>query len=177
MKIGQWTASALLAGVILIGGFGIKAVQNMDAHADLSIPPRMVLDIGTVTPEAYGVAPWVTNTGTPGAPTLNFGIPAGAPGTVQQAASLTTIAAGTVSWTYPVAYAGGVVPIIECVAIATVSTTYTINCQLDGAPTNTQAKFRVTRADVTTVALLGLNILSIPANPGITTIHVTARAP
>lgn len=196
MRIGSLTAGALAALVIVVGGFGYRAVQQGPvAHASLDYPPQMHMTIGSVVPEAPGVAPWVTNTGTQADPILNFGLttgatgatgstgatgatgPAGAPGTVVQGLRATTISAGTYTWTYPVAYAGGVVPIVTCTAETPAATTYIVNCQLDGPPTNTQAKFRVNRSDITVVALLGLTILSIPASPGAITIHITAQAP
>lgn len=98
-------------------------------------------------------------------------------GTVEQARTLTTAVDGTVTWTYATPYGAGVVPIIEGMAQATFASTDVINLQLDGAPTNTAAKFRVTRTQQTVVALIGLTVLSIPASVGATTIHVTARAP
>lgn len=95
----------------------------------------------------------------------------------EQCAKLTTATDGTVTWTYPTAYGAGVVPVIEAVAVGTSGSTNVVNVQMDGAPTNTAAKFRVTLTQVTSVSLLGLNILSVPASPGAVPIHVTAKAP
>lgn len=91
-----------------------------------------------------------------------------------QVASLTTSTAGTVTWTYPIAYPSGTVPVIQAVGIAASGSTSPINVQLDGAPTNTQAKFRVTVTNLTAVSLIGLTILSVPASPGATNINVIA---
>ncbi len=94
-----------------------------------------------------------------------------------QRAKLTTNAAGAVTWTYPIAFGAGVVPIIEAVVQAANGVTDVINVQLDGAPTNTSVTLRVTRTQLSLVALIGLTILSIPASVGAQIVHVTARAP
>lgn len=96
--------------------------------------------------------------------------------TVEQAKVLTTASDGTLTWTYPTAYGAGVVPVVECLA-QSASTTTVVNCQLTATPTNTSAALRVTLTNVTVVTLIGLSILSVPTSPGVTTVHVTARAP
>lgn len=102
----------------------------------------------------------------------------GAPGTVTQQLRATTDATGLYVWTYPNAYAGGVVPVVEAIAEGpNPQAGVQVNVQLEGAPTNTSARFRVTKSNQSVVALLGLTILSIPASVGATVIHVTARAP
>lgn len=88
-----------------------------------------------------------------------------------------TTITGTYTWVFPVPYASGVVPICEAIVEAPVGSTDVINVQLDGAPTNTQAKFRVTRTQQSVVALIGLTILSIPTSVGVQWLHMTARAP
>lgn len=91
-----------------------------------------------------------------------------------QAATLTTDSTGSATWTYGTSYAA--VPVIEALAISpTAGSTDVFNVQLDGAPTATQAKFKVTRTQVSVVALLGLSILSIPSSVGNIVIHVVAK--
>lgn len=90
-----------------------------------------------------------------------------------QAASLTTDSAGSVTWTFDTAFAS--VPVVVPVAQATLGSTDVINVQLDGAPTMTSAKFKVTRTQQAVVALLGLTILSVPASVGVTIIKAIAR--
>ncbi|MCU1251545.1 MAG: Collagen triple helix repeat-containing protein [Edaphobacter sp.] len=53
--------------------------------------------VGTVTPLAAGATPTVTNSGTPSAAVLAFGIPAGAMGSTGSAGSAATISVGTVT--------------------------------------------------------------------------------
>lgn len=96
----------------------------------------------------------------------------GTPAAVQ-AASLTTDSSGSVTWTFDTAFP--TVPVVVPVAQATLGSTDVINVQLDGAPTTTSAKFKVTRTQQAVVALLGLTILSVPASVGVTVIKAIAR--
>lgn len=98
-------------------------------------------------------------------------------GVAIQRAKLTTATDGTVTWTYPIPYGVGVVPNIQAIVQAGAGTTDVNNVQIDGVPTSTQCKFRVTRTQLSTVALLGLTILSIPASVGAQVIHVEAKLP
>lgn len=94
-----------------------------------------------------------------------------------QAQRVTTASTGLYTWTYPVAFGVGVVPIIECVAEGPdPQAGVTVNAQVEGTPTNTAAKIRVTRTASTVVALIGLTILSISTSIA-TVVHLTARAP
>jgi len=83
-----------------------------------------------------------------------------------------TAADGTLTWVYPLAYPAGYIPRISAIAEAPAGSTDVINAQMDGQPTNTQAKFRVTRTQQTVVSLLGLTILAVPASVGATWIHI-----
>lgn len=94
-----------------------------------------------------------------------------------QAQRVTTASTGLYTWTYPVAFANGVVPIIECAAEGPdPQGGVTVNAQVEGTPTNTAAKIRITRTASTVVALIGLTILSISTSVA-TVVHLTARAP
>lgn len=84
---------------------------------------------------------------------------------------------GTLTWTYSTPFTNGVVPRIVAVAETTSGVTDVINVQVEGTPTNTQAVLRVTRTNRSTVALLGLTILSLPAQPGVTWVHCVALEP
>lgn len=87
---------------------------------------------------------------------------------------VTTATDGTFTWTFPNAFGVGTVPKIALVAEATAGSTDVINAQVDGTPTNTQVKVRVTRTQISVVALLGLSILSVPASPGATVVDILA---
>lgn len=90
------------------------------------------------------------------------------------AAQLTTDSAGSVTWNYS-AFGFTSAPVVEGTAQATAGTTDVVNVQLDGAPTSTQAKFKVTRTQQAVVALIGLTILSVPSTVGVTVIHAIAK--
>lgn len=138
------------------------------------------MSVGTVSTLSAGAPATVTNSGSSSAAVLNFGLPQGALGpacATCQARSILTATDGTVTWTYPVAFASGIVPVVNGVAQATAGSLDIINVQLDGIPTNVQAKFRVTRTVQTVVSLLGLTLISVPSTIGVTTLYVTAQAP
>lgn len=102
----------------------------------------------------------------------------GAAGTVFQSARVTTDSAGLFTWTFPTPFAAGVVPHVWAIAEGPNPAAGTlVNVQVEGAPTNTQAKFRVTKSAAAVASLLGLTILSVPATVGATPIHVFAKAP
>ncbi len=103
---------------------------------------------------------------------------AGSPGTTFQSTRAQTDADGLYTWTFPTPFAGGVVPHVWGIAegpnpVAGVL----VNAQLEGPPTNTLARIRVTKTNASVVALLGLTILSVPASVGATFIHIFAKAP
>jgi hypothetical protein len=87
-----------------------------------------------------------------------------------------SLANGTLVWTFDPPFDVGVVPRVYAIAETGVGVTDVINAQLEGTPTNTQATIRITRTQQSVVALLGLTILSIPAQPGVTWIHAFASA-
>lgn len=94
-----------------------------------------------------------------------------------QSQRVTTASTGLYTWTYPVAYGTGVIPVIECCAEGPdPQSGVTVNAQVEGTPTNTSCKIRVTRTASTVVALIGLTILSISTSTA-TEVHLTARAP
>lgn len=85
-----------------------------------------------------------------------------------------TASDGTLTWNFPTPFAVGTTPKVFVVAEAGAGVTDVINAQVDGAPTNTQVKVRVTRTQQSVVALLGLTILSVPASPGATWVSIVA---
>lgn len=54
-------------------------------------------------------------------------------------------------------------PICAVTAETTVGDTNVVNAQIDGTPTMTGMRVRITRTAITAVSLLGLNILSVPS--------------
>lgn len=95
---------------------------------------------------------------------------------MEQGIRVSTPGTGLYTWTYAIPFPNGVIPVIECCAEGPDPQNGTIvNAQLEGTPTNTSCKIRVTRS-TTTIQVLGINVLSI-VTPIATNIHITARAP
>lgn len=92
-------------------------------------------------------------------------------------ARMTSAADGSVVWTFNPPFTNGVTPIISAIAETGVGVTDVINVQIEGTPTSTSASLRVTRTNRSTVALLGLTILSLPSSPGATVVHAIALEP
>jgi hypothetical protein len=84
---------------------------------------------------------------------------------------------GTITWTYPTPFGAGVVPRVVAVAEVAAGVTDVVNVQIVDTPTNTQCKLLVNRTNRSTVSLIGLTILSLPAQPGVTWVHVVALEP
>ena len=98
----------------------------------------------------------------------------GAP-TVQavQRTRVQTNATGDYTWTYPVAYAPGVIPVITAVS-ESASSTVPQGVQIVGVPTNTSATFKVINLPSTSV--LSIVVLGAPTAAQ-AYIHLTAIAP
>lgn len=95
----------------------------------------------------------------------------------QQRAILTYTGAD-ITWTYPIAYAAGVVPVIEALAVAPSASTSLFNVQAQGDPTNVSAKFRLQTIPQNQVSLLGLvNLTLFQQAPTGAKLHLTARLP
>lgn len=105
--------------------------------------------------------------------------PQGIPGVdaaATQQLRVTTPSTGLYTWTYPASYGAGVIPVIECCCEGPdPQNGVIVNAQVEGAPTNTAAKIRVTRS-TTLVQVLGINVLSL-VTPIATVVYLTARAP
>lgn len=130
----------------------------------------------TVPTPASTVPPAIADTGVVGSG-MQFALANHIHASKAQRVRVQCAADGTIIWTFDVPFAPGVVPIVLAVAEATFGSTDVINAQVDGTPTNTGVKIRVTRTNRSTVALIGLTILSLPATPGVTWVHAIAVAP
>lgn len=92
-------------------------------------------------------------------------------------ARITSAADGSLTWTFNPPFTNGVTPIISAIAETVSGVTDVINVQVEGTPTATSASLRVTRTNRSTVALIGLTILSLPSSPGATVVHAIALEP
>lgn len=100
----------------------------------------------------------------------------GASDTTTQRQRVQVNSSGLYTWTYPVAYGSGVVPVIELMAEGPdPQAGSVISVQLEGVPTNTACKVRVSRS-TTTIQVLGINVLSLASGVA-TYVHMTARLP
>lgn len=90
---------------------------------------------------------------------------------------VTGISTASYVWTYPSAFASGVVPICNAIAEDPAnSASDSYNVQVVGAPTNTQVTFRIVRQ---TSGLFGLLLGAIGFNPtpGTVNLHLIALEP
>lgn len=84
---------------------------------------------------------------------------------------------GVINWNFDVPFADGVVPRVVAVAEVPANITDVVNVQVIGTPTNTGCKLLVNRTNRSTVALIGLTVLSLPTQPGATWVHAVALEP
>lgn len=84
---------------------------------------------------------------------------------------------GTITWTFSTPFSTGVVPIVLAVAEAPQGVTDIVNVQVIDTPTNTSCKLLVNRAQRSFASLIGLTVLSLPTQPGVTWVHAVALEP
>lgn len=84
---------------------------------------------------------------------------------------------GTFTWVYPSPFAQGVVPICNGIAQTASGITDLVNIQIEGAPTNAQCVFRITRYSQSFLSLLGINILGFNNTAIPITLHMLALEP
>lgn len=118
---------------------------------------------------ATGPAGATGATGATGAAGTNATITQGTVGAV-------TGGSGRYTWTYPVAYGAGVVPVIEVAAVKPSGATASHNAQIYTDPTNTSVTVEVQVVPNAITGILGLIGITSPAANG-TKVHITARAP
>ena len=128
------------------GSQGLQGIQGVSGPQGIQGTPGTTGPIGPTGPT--GATGAVGATG-----------PAGANATQIQSIRATTDAAGLYTWTYSTPYGVGVIPHIYALAqgpdpVAGVL----VNAQVEGIPTNTSCKIRVTKTNASVVALLGLTI-------------------
>lgn len=84
---------------------------------------------------------------------------------------------GTITWTYSTPFTNGVTPIVLAVAEVANGITDVVNVQVVDTPTSTSCKLLVNRTQRSVVSLIGLTVLSVPSQPGITWVHAVALEP
>lgn len=92
-------------------------------------------------------------------------------------ARITGVNTATYTWTYPVAFTAGVVPVCQAIVEDPAnSATDVYNAQIGGAPTSTAAVFRITR-QTTGLLALPTGALAINPTPGNVNLHLTCFEP
>lgn len=93
--------------------------------------------------------------------------------------TITTVGSnGRVTWTYPVAYGSGVVPVIQANCVKPTSSTAAYNVQIYGDPTNTSVTIEVTQVPQNgTIGVLGSLLSLVSPAPSGTKVHIVAKAP
>jgi len=119
----------------------------------------------SLTTTGSGAATYNSSTGVINVPTPS--IPA------IQRLRVQTNATGDYTWTYPVAYGSGIVPIISCLTESS-SSTVPQGVQIVGVPTNTSCTFKVINLPSTSV--LSIVVLGAPTGSQ-AYLHLTAIAP
>lgn len=85
-------------------------------------------------------------------------------------------AASTYTWTYPVPFGSGVVPIVSAIVQVANGNTDLFNVQVMGTPTNTSCVFQINRVSAGLLAIL-LGALSLNPSPVAATLHMIALEP
>jgi hypothetical protein len=92
-------------------------------------------------------------------------------------ARVQSAADGTITWVYSTPFDVGVVPRVVAVAEVASGVADVVNVQVIGTPTNTQCQLLVNRTNRSVVSLIGLTVLSVPSQPGVTWVHAVALEP
>lgn len=125
---------------------------------------------------ATSMPPGVTDTGSIGT-IQRFALENHTHASKARKARMQCAADGTLTWTYSTPFDAGVVPRVVAVAEAANGITDVINVQIVDTPTNVSCKLLVNRTQRSVASLLGLTILSVPAQPGVTWVHAVALEP
>jgi len=130
----------------------------------------------TIPVPATATPPAVTDTGTLGTMTGIYALANHTHASKARKIIATTATDGTYTFNYStVPFTAP--PICNAIAEVVTGVTDVINVQVVGTPTVNSAAFLVNRTQRSVAALLGLTILSVPASPGATKIHILCVEP
>lgn len=143
----------------------------------LSVPGISLAEATALMPKpATSTPPAVADAGVLGTDTTKYAIANHTHAAKARKDRLQTAADGTLTWTYSTPFTGGVIPRIVAIA-ETTGGTDVYNVQLVGTPSNTSCQIIVNRVQRSVVSLIGLTVLSVPASPGVTWVHLLALEP
>lgn len=146
--------------------------------AEINSPGMTTTQVLSLLPQPSNTAPpGVADSGSAGTQTQVYALANHTHASKARKERLQSAADGTVTWTYPTPFGAGVVPRVVAVAEVPTGVTDVVNVQIVDTPTNVSCKLLVTRTNRSAVALLGLTILSVPAQAGVTWIHAVALEP
>lgn len=146
--------------------------------AEINNPPGVSLDqVQAIVPQPSNTAPpGVADNGALGTD-MKYALANHTHASKARKARVQCNADGTLTWTYSTPFDVGVVPRVVAIAEAATGVTDVINVQVVDTPTNVSCKLLVNRTQRSVASLLGLTILSVPAQPGVTWVHAVALEP
>lgn len=121
--------------------------------------------------------PGVADSGAVGTPTGMYALANHTHASRVRKVRVQSAADGTLTWTYSTPFPNGVTPIVLAVAEVASGVTDVVNVQVIDTPTNTSCKLLVNRTQRSVVSLIGLTVLSVPSQPGVTWVHAVALEP
>lgn len=146
------------------------------SQADLTNALANKADKNAVPQPATTMPPGVADTGAKGSD-VKYALADHTHASKARKARVQSAADGTITWVYSTAFDAGVVPRVVAVAEVASGTTDVVNVQVIGTPTNTQCQLLVNRTQRSVASLLGLTVLSVPSQPGVTWVHAVALEP
>lgn len=134
-----------------------------------------ITNAGTATSPVIGIAPATTSS----AGSMSAAAVAKLATISEEQRTIVTVGSnGRATWTYPVAYGTGVVPVIQANPVKPTSSTAAYNVQIYGDPTNTSVTVEVTTViNSGTIAVLGGLLQIVNPAPTGTKVHLMAKAP
>lgn len=151
--------------------------QLTTATAPLATQSALTAVQSTIPTAATSAPPSVADTGTAGTQTMVYALANHTHASKIRKIRAQTAADGNYTFTFTTAFGVGVTPICEATAETTPGVTDVINAQINGTPTNTAVNVIVTRTNRSVVSLIGLTVLSIPTQPGVTWVHIACLEP
>lgn len=116
----------------------------------------------TIPTPASTVPPGVSDSGSAGNMTSIYALANHTHASKARKGRVLVPAAGFLDVTFSTPFTTGVTPLCAVTAEATLGDTNVVNAQIDGTPTASAARFRITRTSQSVVALIGLTVLSVP---------------
>lgn len=146
--------------------------------AEINSPGMTTTQVLSLLPQPSNTAPpGVADSGSVGTQTQTYALANHTHASKARKERLQSAADGTVTWTYPTPFGAGVVPRVVAVAEVASGVTDVVNVQIVDTPTNVSCKLLVNRTQRSVVSLIGLTVLSVPSQPGVTWIHAVALEP